>query len=405
MKAKCAAIITSIILASAMSGCGTGTHTGSGTSSVDSGVVSVSDGAASSESASAVEQQGTSEQEAEDNGFGFCLSRDGIDPIYFNIPQEFNIQNFSQQHMKYDGTYTSKEYYLMSLDYMEDRNQRTSADFSYIRGLAIQEIESEGELGDIVDNVDTPYGKLDIYYKFEGNNLSGSSTGCEIQTVILENNSKKIAIQITFSPNRYLDGKYDGEMKEFLTDMFTPIDRINHVTRRMEFPNLTDLNIEIDDTAYDTLFGGKRKGEEALLFYGTNLDKLTDWSDSKSGYFTDAKDRTVYDEIKKFGHNGEWTLVIVAEKSRTWFDQQYLIENNQNGECRIEELREADEVTLQSGQVIIYYVKVLAGDNQIREQEVGVLMNNGGYVYFALTLGEYDDQYDGTLKELLLSME
>lgn len=405
MKAKCAAIITSIILASAMAGCGMGNPANLEKASVESGTAGVSENGIGGdpESAAVVEQE-ASEQETEDNGFEFCLSREGIDPIYFNIPHEFNIENFLQQHMEYDGTCTNKDYYMIATTYMGDQNQYSSPDFPRIRGIDILEVETIGnEYGDIVDSTETPYGNVDIYYNFEGTSLAGS-TGNEIQTAVLENNSKKIAIQITFSPNQYLDGEYCGEMKELLTYMFAPIEGINAVSRRMEFPNLTDKQIEMDDTSYDMLFGQVGKEREWLV-YGANVTKLTDWSSSESGSKTDEKGREIFKEMKFYDKYDHQFDIVVDTRAGKWFDQQYLIENNRNGEYRIEEVREEDEATLRAGQVKIYYVKVLAKGDQMREQEVGILRNNGVNVFFALTLGEYDGHYDGSLKDILLSIE
>lgn len=411
MKAKRAVIITSIILASAMAGCGTGAYTGSETASVDSGAVDVSESGTSnaSESVVVVEQQDLTEQGKEDNGFEFCLSREGIDPIYFNIPYEFNITNFLQQKMEYDGTCTNKESFLIATNYMGDHDQYSSSDFSHILDIYIQEVETiENDYGNIVDSAETPYGKVDIYYNSEGTSLTGASKGGEIQTAILENNNKKIAIQLGFSPKQYLDGEYGGELKELLTYMFTPIDGVKRVSKRMEFPDLTDKQIEIDETVYDTIFGQVGKTQEWLI-YGTNITKLTDWSESKAGYNTDENGRKIFTEMKFYGYSDPQYIyqfdIVVDTKAGKWFDQQYLIENNRNGNYRIVEVREEDEAVLQAGQVKIYYVKVLGSGNQIREQEVGVLRNNGKNVFFALTLGEYDGQYDGSLKDLLLSME
>jgi len=104
---KCAVVVASVILASAIAGCGTEQSANVETASVDSEVDSMSGNTLSLNGGSVAEQQELSEQQTEDNGFEFCFSLEGIEPIYYNIPKEFNIWNFTTLNQKYDGTPTT----------------------------------------------------------------------------------------------------------------------------------------------------------------------------------------------------------------------------------------------------------------------------------------------------------
>lgn len=409
MRTKCTAIIASVIWASVVAGCGTRNMTGSEEALKSSVQAPVNSEASSIVESVVIEEQDSVEQEEGDNGFEFSLSLEGMEPIYFNIPLEFNIQNF-ESYERYDHSHSTVVGNYFGTIYRGDPAQYNTLDFSKITSIEISEAKEETEdYGNVVDSVDTPYGKTDIYFSYEdmGRKNAIGIQGNQKQTTILENGNKKIVIQLEGGDT---DGEYGGEMKEFLAYAFTPLEGVNGKAERMDFPSLMDKQTEID-TAYDTLCGGRR-GHDTVLYYGANFANITGWSDSAGGSFKDAEDRRIFKDLLKQGPSDEW-LDIVARSNADWFKQQYLVENNRNGKYRVQEVREEEEVTLRAGQVKIYYAKVLASDgripmnwgNQVREQEVGILLNNGGYVFFAMTLGEYDGQYNGALKDLLLSLE
>lgn len=422
-KMKCAAVVASVILASAIAGCGTEQSANVETASVDSEVDSMSGNTLSLNGGSVAEQQELSEQQTEDNGFEFCFSLEGIEPIYYNIPKEFNIWNFTTLNQKYDGTPTTvmrpARHYLENIGifgvcYVGDPEQSSTIDFSKISDIDIGEFEAlkenmKIETGNVVDSVETPYGKADIYYNFKayGMRSNGVLGTCD-QMAVLENGSKTIAIHLEGEDT---DGEYGGEMRDLITTMFTPVDGINQIPKRMTFPDLTDMNVKIDETACDTLFGNSSNG----ALYGAKINRINgeiggSIGDGGIGRTTDDTGREFFVDCAIFSEFG--TVYVIAQNGRQWFEQQYLIENNRNGAYRIEEVREADEITLQAGQVKIYYAKARTAymrytdrkGNQLCEQEIGILHNNGQYVIF-VTLGEYDGEYDGALKELLLAME